>query len=540
MTPVDIIVLAGTIGLVVAFGYIVWSYVRGLRGSPREMWLLFLTKIIEYTAYAAMDMTLILWLSADCGLGDIQAGAFISIWSIGLSIMAMIAGALVDAIGIKKTLLMSTCMLIVARFFMFWLTRPSLVMLLGFAPLAIGFAVVGPVVSVGIKKFTTKEGAALGFGLFYVLMNVGYAIGGYGFDFVRSRFALKDAAGKIINENAGAVLPLIGVHLSTYQIILFCGLFCTFASLLCILQLRDGVELLPDGSLRLPAQGAARGGSMVRTFWSTVVKAARDTLRTLRGVVSERVFWQFISVVALTVFVRFVFFHFHYTFPKYGLRVLGQGAKIGSIYGVLNPVLIVFLVPLVATLTRKVSSYKLLIVGTFISSLSVFIAVIPGEYFSALTRTWLGEIVFVRWLHVSDSMAALAVTPPATAYWPLIIFILVFTCGEAIWSPRLMQFTAEIAPKGKEGTYLALSVLPFFAAKFVAGPMSGLLVKVYTPMVTSIDAATGQKVMAVGDLSHHYMVWVWIGGMALLSPLGLLLFRQRVIQYARKSLPEVG
>ena len=533
MTLVDYIVYSSCVVFAIAFCYIVWSYAKGLRDSPREMWLLFMTKIIEYTAYAAMDMTFILWLSADCGLGDIQAGAFISAWSIGLSIMALIAGALVDAIGIKKTMLLSTTMLVIARFFMFWITSPVLVMLLGFVPLAVGFAIVGPVVSVGIKRFTTPQGTALGFGLFYVLMNVGYAFGGYGFDFIRGRFALRDLAGKVVNENAGGVLPVLGIHLSTYQIILFCGLFFTFASMLCILSLRDGVELLADGSIRLPPKGEKKPGSLARVFFGTALAAARDTAHTIKNVVGERVFWKFICVVALTVCVRFVFFHFHYTFPKYGLRVLGQGARIGSIYGVLNPVLIVFLVPLVASCSRKVGSYKMLIIGTLISSFSVFIATIPGAYFAGLTDTWLGEIIFVRWLHVADSMAALSAHPPAAAYWPLIVFIFCFTCGEAIWSPRLMQFTVERAPKGKEGTYLALSVLPFFAAKFVAGPMSGILVKVYTPVTTTLDAM-GNKVMVTGDLSHHYMVWVWIGGMALLSPLGLLLFRRHVMQYTHK------
>jgi hypothetical protein len=30
-------------------------------------------------------------------------------------------------------------------------------------------------------------------------------------------------------------------------------------------------------------------------------------------------------------------------------------------------------------------------------------------------------------------------------------------------------------------------------------------------------------VQVVGDLSRHYMVWVWIGGMAIVTPIGLLL-----------------
>jgi len=56
-------------------------------------------------------------------------------------------------------------------------------------------------------------------------------------------------------------------------------------------------------------------------------------------------------------------------------------------------------------------------------------------------------------------------------------------------------------------------------------------VKYYTPATEAINSA-GQKITRVGDLSHHYMVWIWIGGMALLSPLGLLYFHKNVKNFA--------
>jgi len=143
--------------------------------------------------------------------------------------------------------------------------------------------------------------------------------------------------------------------------------------------------------------------------------------------------------------------------------------------------------------------------------------VMPASWFVNLTGSVWGELIFIKWLRMAPDMASLMAAPPPSEYWPLIFFIAIFTIGEAIWSPRLMQFTAEIAPRGKEGTYIALSILPFFVAKFFVGPMSGLLVKIYTPL----DKAGN----ALASYPDHQMVWVWIGGMALLSPIGLLVFR---------------
>ncbi|HNT27343.1 MAG TPA: MFS transporter [bacterium] len=527
----DIIVYAGLVGLAVAFFWIVWSYAKGLKDSPRDMWILFTYKIIQYVAYAAMNPILILWLSKECGLGDIAAGNYIMAWSILLSLVGMVSGALVDTIGIKRTLIFSVIFLVIARFFMSFVTHPVLIFFIGFVPFAIGFAMVAPVISVSIKRFTTKEGATLGFGLFYVIMNAAYAIGGWLIDYFRTVFVERDAAGKIINENFGTML--FGMHFSTYQLLFILALALTVLSVACIFFIRDGIEVeeatdeqgkKSSKIVVKPSQDHGSGLAAIKSAFLTMYGR-------IKSAVSENYFWIFILILTVTLFVRFIFFHLHYTFPKYGIRVLGEGAKIGNIYGVLNPALIIFLVPLFAAITKKWRSFTMLVVGSAISSLSCFIAVIPGVYFSGLTDSVLGEIVFIKWLGMAPDMPTLLANPPVPEYWSLIVFFTVFTIGEAIWSPRLMQFTAEIAPKGKEGTYIALAVLPFFLAKFVVGPMSGMLVNAYTPMVDKIDPATGavvldaagKAVQVVGDLSQHYMVWVWIGGMAIVTPIGLLL-----------------
>ncbi len=507
MSSLDFIAYSIAIGFSLAFIVIVWNYAKGLRQSPLDMWLLFIYNIIEYTAYAAMNMALTLWLTADCHISDMGAGEYIAAWSIMLSIIGIVTGAVVDTIGIRKTLLISIGFLLFSRFFMAWVTNPYLIFVLGFVPLAVGFAIVGPMISVALKRYTTKETASLGFGLFYVLMNMGFASGGILFDYVRGLFSLRDASGKIVNENAGTTI--LGMHFSTYQMFFVIGFGLTMISLLIAMFIKGDIELNDNGEkIPTPKQNLGSGWNAIRT-------ASVDVATKLAGAAVEKIFWVYLAMLSLTLFVRFIFYHFSYTFPKYGISVLGEGAKIGNVYGVLNPVLIVFIVPLVAFLTKKVSSYKMLIVGSIVSSLSTFIAAIPAKVFEPLTTSTLGQLVFIKWLHLANSVADLSgPNAPTAEYWPMIFFIFSFTIGEAIWSPRLMQFTAEIAPKGKEGTYIALSMLPWLLAKLFVGPMSGYLISRYTPF------KDGHPLPTTPD---HAMVWVWIGGMALITPVALLL-----------------
>ncbi len=482
--------------LLLGFVYIVWSYAKGLKGCPRDLYLLYFSKILEYSAYGGMNMAFVLFLHKDCGLSDIAAGSYIGVWSVGLTIVTMMVGAVVDAIGIRRTLIMGAVVLLFARFCMPLTHNIYLVSIIGFVPMAVGIAIMGPVLSVGIKRFTTREQAALGFGLFYTLMNVGWALGGLIFDWVRRGFG----------EHGMHTLPGLGIELSTYQIIFVVGFAITIPEFISILLIREGVEMMDDGRVVLKPTKIMQEGGILSATLKTAKTAGIDTINIFKEVISHKAFWVFMFMLGILVPVRLVFYHFHYTFPPYGIRLLGEGVKIGNIYGVLNPMMIVFLVPFIAALTKKISSYRIMILGTILSASSVFIATLPAEIFAPLTHTWVGELVFVRWLEVPEELRN-------PVFFSLIFFIIVFTIGEAFWSPRLMQFTADIAPKGKEGSYIALSYLPYFAAKLFVGPMSGWLVSTYTPE-------------GAESYPNHYMVWVWIGAIATLSPFGLLVFRK--------------
>ncbi|HQI05212.1 MAG TPA: hypothetical protein PL195_08110, partial [bacterium] len=116
MQLADFITYSIFAGTTIAFLAIIWSYAKGLRQSPRDMWLMFIYNIIEYTAYMAMNIAVTLWLTADCGVGDLAAGNYIMLWSILLSIIGMITGAVVDTIGIRKTLMISIIFLLISLF----------------------------------------------------------------------------------------------------------------------------------------------------------------------------------------------------------------------------------------------------------------------------------------------------------------------------------------------------------------------------------------------------------------------------------------
>jgi len=237
----------------------------------------------------------------------------------------------------------------------------------------------------------------------------------------------------------------------------------------------------------------------------SVRDATQETVRQLKENFSQKPFWIYMAMLGILTFVKLTFYVFHVMFPTYATRVFGYDFPVVSLFGTLNPAMIVFLVPLVSVLTIKIRSYSMLIFGTALSALSVFICFLPDSTAAAIGDTWFGTWIFDYWVE-----APVGNQDPFVI--SLVLFIIVFTIGEAIWSPRLMQFSAEIAPRGKEGAYISLAVLPYFLGKIGATVMADILTEQYF--------AKGMT-----EFPDHEFSWLWIAIMCLISPVGMVLFK---------------
>ena len=88
--------------------------------------------------------------------------------------------------------------------------------------------------------------------------------------------------------------------------------------------------------------------------------------------------------------------------------------KTGTIYSI-NPALIIILVPIITAATTGQDPLKLIHFGTYVSAASVFCLV------------------------ASNSIGA------------CIAFVTILSIGEAIWSPRLYDYTMSVCEEGREG-----------------------------------------------------------------------------------------
>jgi MFS family permease len=466
-----------------------------LRTAPRELWVIYVAKAMEIVSYGLVMTTITLWLSSDLGLSDARAGYVVAFWSAGITFFTLLVGSLVDAIGIRRAFLLgfAFCLVsrgIVASTTLWWIAIPF-----GLAPLTVGQALMVPVMTAGVKRYTNVQQRSIAFSGYYVLMNAGFLVAGWSFDKLRT----------LLGEHGRHMLPLLG-EVSTYRILLLVAFAVTFPSMLFTWSLlRGDIAVNEQGQIIREEQAVSRAGEGVFVaLWRTVSETFMKTVRILVSVWSEPNFYRFLGFLTLIVFVRIVFYHMHYTFPKFGLRELGEGAPIGRLWGLLNPAVIILLVPVIGALSQKISSYKMIAIGTSIAAAPVFLLAMPPRWFQPLADTWFGSFIAHDWLGVADPV----VNP---LYVVIPIFVVIFSIGEAFWSPRLYEYTASIAPKGKVASYLALSLLPYFLASFVTGMFSGKLLEWFCP-------AEGPR--------HSQTLWLIVASMAAICPLGIITLKR--------------
>jgi MFS family permease len=332
-----------------------------MRYAPRELWLIYGAYILENLAYkVGAAGVLTLWLSHDLGFSDTSAGATIAIWSSIMTLITVMIGSLTDALGIRRTFLIGFIVCLLSRTVMAFSVDKWVALPFGLYFQAVGIALMIPVMAAACKKYSNAAQRSVAFALYYALMNLGYAIGDWIFDRIRH-------AEHGLGEYGHWVVPFLGTDLSTYRVLILLSVVFTVPGLLLVwFFVRDGVEMTEEGIKVTPR--VASGNTLLKSAGETASK----TWEIFSSLWSQKSFYRFLAFMALVVGVKMIFYHLAYTFPKYGIRELGEGAPFAHLSGILNSMMIVFLVPIVGVLSQKISAYRMVTVGSLVSALSVF------------------------------------------------------------------------------------------------------------------------------------------------------------------------
>ncbi|MCK5846341.1 MAG: MFS transporter [Bacteroidales bacterium] len=157
------------------------SFVGILKQYNSTFWVANTIELFERMAWYGFFFLFANYLTKSTDLGGLefsqsQKGMIMGIGTGILYFLPIITGAIADRFGYKKVLILAFTIYISA-FLAFPLFDTFTTVFLVYIYLAIGAALFKPVISATIAKTTTDETASMGFGIFYMMVNLGAFIG---------------------------------------------------------------------------------------------------------------------------------------------------------------------------------------------------------------------------------------------------------------------------------------------------------------------------------------------------------------------------
>ena len=157
------------------------GFIQQVRSLPRTFYVANTMEIFERMAWYGMFTPLALYLTdkrtrGGLGLKEEDAGTIIGIVTFALYLMPVITGALGDRFGYKKMFLLAYAILTPCYYLLGTFTTYG-GFLLGFMFVAVGAAIFKPVVVGTVARVTNEQTSQLGFGIFYMMVNVGGFLG---------------------------------------------------------------------------------------------------------------------------------------------------------------------------------------------------------------------------------------------------------------------------------------------------------------------------------------------------------------------------
>ena len=495
---------------------------RAFIKAPQALWGINIPYLLEGIVYFGILTELEIFSSTNLAVTDFQANWILSFLTGGITLAMVILGSKADDLGIRKSLTLAFSTMLVGRVILALSGTLALgqgmfspmffVMILGLFFVIIGYGLYQPAAYAGIKRYTTPETKSMGYAVVYSLMNLGAFIFGASAPFIRKPFI------KIFPPNGITAVFWALAGINVLALLFTITLLTKKADKEAYREAKSERDKEKDETQEDESAATDRDVDNRFLIFSSVLTGAAiiafiifksggligqpdsllhnliyTTLIVLFGFLSIRDYLKrrpehpfhdskFVFFIFILIPVQTLFAHNWLTIPPYIHRAFQDNiAQYYEFFTNINPLLIFFLAPLIAGLTKDSKIYKMVIIGTSIMALPTFLLIFEPNIYLFLT------------------------------------FILFVTIGEAIWQPRFLEWIAEMAPEDKTGAYMGIGQLPWFLTKVVTGLYAGFFLEKYCPQPNGAELQPGK-------------MWLFHALIAIITPIALILAKNWMTQ----------
>ena len=421
------------------------KFTQVFKKFPKAFWVANVMELFERWAWYGLFAVLALYLTNSTddgalGFTQSQKGSIMGNVTFILYLLPLITGAIADRVGYKKILIIAYLILGSGYYFMGEVTSYALVYV-AFIWVAVGAALFKPVISATITKTTDDETSSIGFGIFYMIVNVGGFIGPIFSSKLRETYGWK-------------IVFIMAASAIAVNLILVTFFYKE-----------------PEREKSTEGLGKTIKNSLINIWTALSDKKLTMFLLIMVGfwTMFNQLFYTLPNFIDQWVNTSMIYDSIANISPK-------LAAAIGTKEGTIAPEMMVNLDAgaiilfqiIISTLVMKLKPLNGIISGIIVNAIGIGIAFSTGNGF------------FV------------------------ILGIFIFAIGEMASSPKFTEYVGKIAPKGKEALYMGTSFLPVAVGNYITGFLSGDVYQAWSDKISLLQIEVAKRGLVIQEIGEGF------------------------------------
>lgn len=415
-----------------------------IKKYPQAFWVANTMELFERWAWYGIFMLLALYLTGSqetgaLGFSQEQKGYMMGPVVAILYFLPLITGAIADRYGYRRVLIVAY-LILASGYLMMGIFKTYLSLYLVFLYVAMGAALFKPIISATIAKSTTSETSSIGFGIFYMMVNIGAFLG----PVMASKL-------RVIN----------------WQYMFFMSAAAILINLILVLFVFKEPER--------PKNTDPLGKSLLAIF------------RNIRTAISDVKL-----VMFLVIIIGFwsIYNQLFYSLPVF----IDQWMDTSLIYNLLHS--------FSPGLASAIGTDQGTIAPEMLSNIDAFYIIIFQVFVSALVMKFKPLNAMMAGIAVNALGLSLMFCTNNPLF--LFISVLIFGWGEMASSPKITEYIGRIAPKEKTALYMGASFIPLAGGNFLAGILSGDVYGKMSDKINLLQSEVAARGLDLPEISEHF------------------------------------
>lgn len=478
------------------------SITKVFKKFPRTFWVANTIELFERWAWYGFFMLFANYLTGSTDVGGLeftqeQKGLIMGIGTGILYFLPVITGSIADSYGYKKVLFLAfviyTSAFILLPFFDTFTGVFAM-----YLYLAIGAALFKPIISATVAKTTTDETASIGFGIFYMMVNIGsffgplvtlqfkdtpevmffISAGIVAVNFILLLFYKEPQNETAVKKGKFVIFEITGTLLGSIIV------FISFFGIFLILWLIERPLFIIRLFFNYGEQICYRWVNLVNKM--PIGESNKLVFNSTTGIFKDTKFITFLIIVSgfWTMYLQLFF-----TLPVF----ITQWVDTSALYNFFDKVL-----PIV---TQKYGHNGQL-EAEFITNFDAMFIILFQIAVSSLVMKWKPLRTMMTGFLVCAIGMALTLFTQNVLFTVSAIFI--FAIGEMAGSPKITEYIGRIAPAEKKALYMGYSYIPLFLGNVLAGFISGGVYQNISDKTTFVKDEVAKRGLIISeDLSQN-------------------------------------